>query len=252
MKEQKKLTLGMTIFAFFVFVSFGIIIVTEKSAPYFSPRIDKKLNAYLKENYTSIINELQIGNTNYEKTIYQLKITSSKNKDLYFYIKYSNRKITDTYQEDYKEGKNLLKKISTNLEKELEKKYNQNFSVTILKTLDKFSNQIKEKLIQEENISSLPIYSLDTEIQTKFSKDEIGKTIKLFHKQLLDDNITPKSYNLTIIDKEKENKSIKINNLTKEIIEDDKTLLTIIDNITNGRNSNILKDNNITYEQIKE
>lgn len=252
MKEQKKLTIGMTIFAFFVFVSFGIIIVTEKSAPYFSPRIDKKLNTYLKENYTSIINELKIGNTNYEKTIYQLKITSSKNKDLYFYIKYSNKKITDTYQEDYKEGRPLLKKISTNLEKKLEKKYNQDFSITILKTLDKFSDQIKERLIQEENIFSLPIYSLESTIQTKFSKEEIVNTIKLFHKQLLDDNITPKSYNLTIIDKEKENKSIKINNLTKEIIEDDKIILSIINDIISGKNSNILKENNITYEQIKE
>lgn len=252
MKEQKRLTIGMTIFAFFIFVSFGIIIVTEKSAPYFSPKIDKKLNTYLKENYASIINELNVGNTNYEDTIYKLKVTSAKNKNLYFYIKYSNREITDTYQEDYKEGKTLLEKICTDLERKLENKYKQKFSINILTTLDKFSDQVKENIIQEENISTLPIYSLDTTIQTTFTKEEITNTIQLFYKQLLKDNITPKSYNLTIVDREKENKSIKINGLTKEIIEDDEVLLPIINDIISGKNSSILKEKNITYEQIKE
>lgn len=252
MKEQKKLTLGMTIFSLLVFVCFGIIIVTEKTAPYFSPRIDKKLNEYLKENYNSIINEFKIGNTNYENTIYQLKITSTENKDLYFYLKYANKKITDTYQEDYKEGKSLLTKISTSLENELAKKYNKEFSITVLTTLDKFSEQVREKIIQEEQISSLPIYSLDTKIQTTFTNQNISNEIKALYHQLTVDNIIPKSYNLTIIDKNKENKSIKINNLTKEIIENNEVLSTVINDILSGKNSNILKQNNITYEQIKE
>ena len=90
-KQQKKLTLQMGIFSFIIFVAFGVIIVTEKTAPYFSYRIDEKFNKYLQTNYTSIINEFDIGKTNYKKTKYQLKITSNENKNLYFYLKYSNK-----------------------------------------------------------------------------------------------------------------------------------------------------------------
>ncbi len=252
MKEQKKLTIGMAIFAFTIFVCFGVIVVTEKTAPYFSSRIDKKLNSYLKENYTSIINELKIGNTNYKNTVYQLKITSLENKDLYFYLKYSNKKITDTYKEDYLEGKTLLSKISSDIEKELNTKYSKEFKVTILTTLDKSSEQIKDKFIKEENISSLPVYSLETTLKTSWSQDAIAKEIISFHSRLLQDNINPKSYNLILVDKKGENKSIKINNLTKKQIENNKTLASIINDIINSKNSNILTKNNITYEQIKE
>ncbi len=250
MKEQKKLTIGMSIFAFIIFVAFGIIIVTEKSAPYFSPRIDKKLNEYLKDNYTSVINELNIGNTNYKNTEYQLKITSFENENLYFYLKYSNKKITDTYKEDYLEGKTLLTKISTDLEEELNKKYNQNFKVTFITTLDKFSKQVKEKIIKEENISSLSIYTLESEITSSWNSEAITLEIQSFYNTLKQDNINPKIYNITINDSNKENKSIKINNLSKEIIENNETLITIINDIINGKNSDILDQNNITYKQI--
>lgn len=249
MKEQKKLTLGMAIFSFILFVCFGVIIVTEKSAPYFSTRIDKKLNEYLKNNYTSIINDFNIGNTNYKNTVYQLKITSQENKDLYFYLKYSNRKITDTYQEDYLEGKTLLTKISKDIEQELNKKYSKDFNVKILTTLDKFSNQVRSKIIKEENIISLPIYSLETNITTIWNTQSITIEIQNFHNTLVQDNIKPKSYNLTIIDTNKENKSIKINNLTKDIIENNDNLTIIINEILSGKNSDILKENNITYKQ---
>ena len=252
MKEQKRLTIEMTIFVFIIFICFGVIVLTEKIAPYFSPKIDKKLNKYLTENYTSIINELKIGNTNYKDTTYQLKITSTENEDLYFYLKYSDQKITDTYQEDYVEGKTLLSKLSSNTEKELNKKYNKKFKITILTTLDKFSNQIKEKILNEESITSLPIYSLETDLSTKWDKESISTEIITFHYKLLQDNITPQNYNLIIVDKNKINKPIKINNLTKEVIENNETLINIINDIINGKNSNILNENNITYEQIKE
>lgn len=252
MKRQKRLTIEMTIFVFIISICFGIIVLTEKIAPYFSPKIDKKLNKYLKENYTSIISELKIGNTNYKDTAYQLKISSTKNENLYFNLKYSDQKITDTYQEDYLEGKTLLSKLSSNAEKELSKKYNKEVKITILTTLNKFSDQIKKKIINEESITSLPIYSLETDLSTKWDKESISTEIITFHHKLLQDNITPKNYNLIIVDKNKINKSIKINNLTKEIIENNEILPSIINDIINGNNSNILNENNITYEQIKE
>ena len=251
MKEQKKLTIGMAIFYLIIFVSFGTIIVTEKAAPYLSDKIDKKLNEYIQQNYTSIIKDLKIGNTIYDKTIYQLKITSIENEDLYFYIKYSNKKITDTYKEDYLEGRTLLTKTSNNLEKKLEKKYQQKFKITILTTLNKLSFQVKKQVLNG-NLESTPIYSLQTEIISPWNQETIVVNIENLYNTLTQDNIIPKSYNLIIIDQNKEHKNIKINNLSKEIITNNELLSTIISDIINGKNSNFLTENNITYEQIKE
>ncbi len=84
MKERKKLTIQMTIFTFLIFVIFGIIITKEKLSPYFSERIHKKFNEYIKINYSPIMDELKIGNTNYKNTKYELKITSKKIKTYTF------------------------------------------------------------------------------------------------------------------------------------------------------------------------
>ena len=59
MKEQKKLTIKMAIFTFIIFVCFGIIILNEKSAPYYASRIHKKLLTYLNETYKDEINRLK-------------------------------------------------------------------------------------------------------------------------------------------------------------------------------------------------
>lgn len=252
MNKQKKLTIQMAIFTFIIFVCFGIIIVTEKMAPSFAPRIDKKLNEYIKSNYTSIINDLNIGKTNYKNTVYQLKITSEENENLYFYLKYERKAIADTYEEDYKQGKTLLTKISSDIESDLKQKYKRDFKVIILKSLDKFSDQIKSRIIKEEDIASLPIYSLESKTSATWTVQNIKEEIQGFHNRLLQDNITPKSYNLIISDKDKKSKSIKINNLTKNVIEDNELLSTIINDIITGKNSNLLNENNITYEQLKE
>ena len=136
MKEQKKLTLGMAIFTFIIFVSFGVIILNEKSAPYFAPKIEKKILEYLKTEYKEEYNDFDIGTTIYSKTKYNLKVTSKKNKNLYFKIFYNNKKITDTYKEDYKQGKTLLNSITEKVEKQLKNKYNQEFNIIMSKSLD--------------------------------------------------------------------------------------------------------------------
>lgn len=251
MKEQKKLTIQMGLFTFIIFVSFGIIVLNEKVAPLFSPRIDEKLNKYLKENYTSIINELDIGKTNYNNTKYQLKITSKENSNLYFYIRYSDKKITDTYKEDYLEGKNLLSKIEEKTEKELKEKYNKSFKVSLLKPLNEYSDKVKKQLINEESILSLPIYTLEIELTCNWNKSDIVKEITSLFNSFQLDEVNPNNYSFIIKDK-KTNKKIKINNLTKEIIIDEEKLTNIIDKVLTNDTDNVLEENNITYEKIKE
>ena len=247
MKEQKKLTLGMAIFTFIIFVSFGVIILNEKSAPYFAPKIEKKLIDYLKTEYKDEYNDFDIGTTIYSKTKYNLKVTA-KNKNLYFNIFYDNKKITDTYEKDYKQGKTLLNSITKKIEDELKNKYNQDFNIIMSKSLDEYSKQIQDNLILKNDLKSLKIYTLETTITSKWNTNDIGSKIIKLNNNLKEENLTPKSYNITIINSKDATKSVKISNLTTEIIEDSTLLSSIISDIIKNENSELLKQNNITYK----
>ena len=248
MKEQKKLTLGMAIFTFIIFVSFGVIILNEKSAPYFAPKIEKKLIDYLKTEYKDEYNDFDIGTTIYSKTKYNLKVTAKKNKILYFNIFYDNKKITDTYEKDYKQGKTLLNSITKKIEDELKNKYNQDFNIIMSKSLDEYSKQIQDNLILKNDLMSLKIYTLETTITSKWNTNDIGSKIIKLNNNLKEENLTPKSYNITIINSKDATKSVKISNLTTEIIEDSTLLSSIISDIIKNENSKLLKQNNITYK----
>ncbi len=248
MKEQKKLTIGMTIFAFIIFVSFGVIILNEKSAPYFAPKVEKKLLEYLQTEYKDEFDDFDIGTTIYNKTKYNLKVKAKKNKNLYFNIFYENKKITDTYKDDYKEGKTLLTTITKKVEKELKTKYNQDFTITMSNSLDEYPKQVQDNLILKNDLKSLSIYTLKTTITTKYTTSDIGNKIIKLEKDLKEENLIPKSYNITVINSKDITKSLKINNLTNEIIENSTLLSSIISDIIKNENSELLKQNNITYK----
>lgn len=248
MKEQKKLTIGMTIFAFIIFVSFGVIILNEKSAPYFAPKVEKKLLEYLQTEYKDEFDDFDIGTTIYNKTKYNLKVKAKKNKNLYFNIFYENKKITDTYKDDYKEGKTLLTTITKKVEKELKTKYNQDFTITMSNSLDEYPKQVQDNLILKNDLKSLSIYTLETTITTKYTTSDIGNKIIKLEKDLKEENLIPKSYNITVINSKDITKSLKINNLTNEIIENSTLLSSIISDIIKNENSELLKQNNITYK----
>lgn len=248
MKEQKKLTIGMTIFAFIIFVSFGVIILNEKSAPYFAPKVEKKLLEYLKTEYKEELDDFDIGTTIYSKTKYNLKVKAKKNKNLYFNIFYENKKITDTYKVDYKEGKTLLTTITKKVEKELKTKYNQDFTITMSNSLDEYPKQVQDNLILKNDLKALSIYTLETTITTKYTTSDIGNKIIKLEKDLKEENLIPKSYNITIINSKDITKSLKINNLTNEIIENSTLLSSIISDIIKNENSELLNQNNITYK----
>lgn len=248
MKEQKKLTIGMAIFTFIIFICFGVIILNEKSAPYFAPKIEKKLTDYINEKYADELDNFNIGKTKYTKTKYELKVKSKENKKLYFVVTYYNKKITDTYKTDYQEGKTLIKAITKTEEKDLKNKYKQDFKITSVKTLDQLSDQIKSHIIEKNEFKSLQIYTLETSIKTKWNSNEISSKIILLNDNLNKENINPKNYNLTVINSNNPAQSIKINNIKTEIITNPTLLNDIISDIIKKEKSNILIDNNITYK----
>lgn len=222
--------------------------MNEKLAPLNEKKIDKRLNTYIQKNYKEIINEVNIKKTKYEKTKYTKKIINKKNKKLYFYLYYSNKKIKSTYENDYIKGEKFLNYIENTISKNIKKKTNINYEIKIKTTYNKFNDYTKEKLLQEKNLESLSIYTLKEDfIIEEFNTNEIYNKITKLNNNLEKNNIFPKNYNITFILKKNPTKSIEINNLTSDLIKNN-DLKSIINDIINKEKSDILKNNNITYK----
>lgn len=252
MQKQRRLLFARNVFLFIIFVCFGVIIVTEKASGLLIPRVKTKMEDYLSSNYAEIQDTLKIDTVTYDKTIYKMKVTNDKNKDHFFYICYSEKKMTDTYKEDYLEGKQLFKKITKNLEKSIRSKTNQSVTVEVISTLDNFTEIVKDRIIKEDNLLELKFYTIKKELPindwtAKTITTEIIETMNKF----IDKNITPKNYTFIITNKEDISESIEISNITEEFI-DNKDNRQIIEDIMSDNNSKLVKTNKIKYKFLNE
>lgn len=245
MNKQKQLTISMAIFAFFVFVSFGVIVTMEKSSTLLIPKIEEKLTTYLYEEYPQLKNEVKIESTKYKNTIFTMKVVSNQNKNLFFTINYTNKKITDNYKEEYVKGKTFLKYVNNNISKEVTKVLNNNSKTTITSTLDQFTNSTTNKILKEENLSNIRIYNLESKINIdNWEPTNIANKIKEYILTTEQKNITPKTYTIILKDN---NKKLKISNITYKTIEKDFYNQLIFD-IINNNNSELIKENEIKYK----
>ena len=247
MNEGKKLTLQMALFFLIVFVIFGTIIIKEKSTTLFLPKIENSLNNYINENYSFL--ELQKEEIDIKNNTYTMKVMNKNNKNHYFYINYSNKEITDTYKTDYIEGKSLLTHLNKSIEKTIYQKTNKKYTIKINNTLNNFSDKIKNLLLEEKNLESLKIYTVETEIISNWNSETITKNISDTMTTLNNENITPKNYTITITDENDITKSVIINNLTYDNIKNN-NLTIIINDIINNKQTSILTENKITYEYL--
>lgn len=247
MKEQHKLTIQMAFFFLIIFVIFGTIILKEKQDILFLPKIETKLNEYLTTNYSSL--NLKTSKIKSKNNKFTMKVMNSTNNNLYFYITYHNKKITDTYEKDYQEGNTLINYLNKEIEKIIKEKTNDSYKVKINNTYDNLSSKIKETLLKEEKLESLKIYTLEKELTTSWDSQTITKTISTIMTTLETENITPKNYTFIINDKDDITKSVKITNLTTKSIENN-NLSIIINDIINDNKTSILSENNITYEYL--
>ena len=230
MKQDKKLILGMALLFLITFVSFGTIVVTEKLAPFFTDKIKTKFETYIEKNYKDDKNYLTIGKITYKNQQYKAKISNKKNKNWYFYITYQNKKIKDTYKEDYLEGKTLL----TSIERKIEKKIN------------KYTNQIKENLISN-NLKEIKTYDITLTITTPtLTTENINKELEKRIQELYQIDIYPNHYTIKINSKDEK---LTLTNLTEKTMKKEYRT-QIINDIINNTNSNIIKENNITYNYV--
>ena len=241
MNKQKKLSFERGIFVFIVFVLLGVIVITEKFGSIMIPKITKKMNNYIEENYKDL--NLNTNDVTFKNTTYTMKLESKENKHHYFYINYYNRKITDTYKKDYVEGKNLLNHIKKKLKKEINNKTNTTCDIEITSTLDKYTESVQERIIKEDNLLELKFFIIKKELIIKeWNEENITTKINTFINKF--DGITPKSYKIIITNKDDITESIEIQNITKEISKE------IIHDIIKDEKSDLLKENKITYKNL--
>ena len=97
MSTKNSLLISRGLFTIFIVVTFGLIIMNEKSTDLFKNKADKIINDYINENYEEnqpnfILEETTINNKTYIK-----KVKSKENNNHYFYVKYNKKKLSDTY-----------------------------------------------------------------------------------------------------------------------------------------------------------
>ena len=249
MKQQQKLTFSMGLFFLIVFVIFGTIILNEKKELLFMSKIEDKLNTYLEVNYNELKNTTTTS-ISFKNKAYVMTVKSNQNENLYFTINYKDKNITDTYEEDYIKGKTYLKYLEKEISNNIKQILNKEYKIKILTPLDSMTSKVKEKVIKEENLTSLKIYTLETELVIE-NWNQYYITTKLTNliNNIESNQITPKNYTITIINKNIIYESIKINNLTKKIIENNLLKQTIND-ILNNVNSELLKQENITFKHF--
>ncbi len=212
---KNRLTLYMGMLYLFVILSFGLIIINEKKPL----QIEKRLNSYVKENYKEEFNTSKIKK---KDKSYYIKLSNKKNKHLYFYVYYKDKKIISTYDNDYKEGKTLNNYMSKYQSKKLR---NKNYKIKYETKLNNYTKSVKEKIINGNY--DVPVYTIYveetyTDLYTKLNEiNTYINTIKL----------TPKNYNITLENKENIKESINIK-ISSDIMNSslDKVVLSINNN----------------------
>ncbi len=247
MHKQRRLLYGQALFAILIMVAFGLIIINEKKTVLLMPKVQEKLDNYIEEKYNDLdINKSKITMKNDK---YMMKLTSNDNKNLYFYITYKNDKITDTYKKDYLEGNSLLNKIKKDLENDILNNLKLKTKVEIDTKLNNFTEQIQEKIFKED-IKKLKIYHLEFNITiNKWDKENITKDINSMINKIYSNDYNPKYINITITNNDDITESYKINNLTKEFT-NNKSNIQIIDDIINNKETDILKENKISFDKL--
>ncbi len=249
MKKQLKLTLSMALLFLVTFVSFGTIIINEKKEELFMPHIKNKLINYLEKNYKEQSNLTT--NISYNKDKFILKVISEENKNYYFNIYYKDKKITDSYQEDYIKGNTYFKYLEKKLQKDIKKNLDIKTTIDIATTLDSMTSKIRKKVLIDEDIKSLKIYTLSSElIVEQWDTISITNDITTFINKLEKEDIKPNSYILTITNSNNLNQSVEITNITIDLIKNNKLNL-VIDDIINDINSKLLQQEKITYKYKK-
>lgn len=202
----------MAFFFLITFVLLGLIVVEEKKEEIMLPKVENKMKEYLQEKNLTIENtKMEPIKYNEKEKRFERKIINKDNKNLFFYLYYQKKKVTSTYEEDYIFGKSLLSHLEEKIKNEIGQK---NIKIIISTPLNQFNKEVKKKLLKEENLKGLKIYTFEKEINTKdFSVFTIINELTSLNKANQELEITPKNYTITLNNSLDITQSIKIENL---------------------------------------
>lgn len=248
MNRKNSLLFGQGIFTIVVIVALGLIIVNEKGGDLFKTKASNKIDSYFETNFNDLSNTLTKEEIKYEDSIFEKKIISKKNKNLYFTIKYAKRELSDTFKKDYEEGNTLLTYLNTKLAKDIYKLTKTECKIHNITTLDKFSDKVRDRIIKEENLLNLKYYYIEKEFSIdNWNEKEITNTITTFITSMKEKEITPKYYEITITNAKEITTSIQLSNITEEFLES-KEKDQIIKDILEKKESELLKNSKITVQ----
>lgn len=250
MNSKNSLIIGRGIFTIIVIMCFGLIIVSEKGGEILKPKIEAKMTTYINSNYETLINNVSLEEINYQNGIFKTKVVSNNNNNLFFYITYQNKEITDTYEKDFLEGKSLITYLEGELTNKIKQKTKNNCELFFITTLDKYSEKVQKRIIEEDNLLSLKVYYLKSEISvSEWKAEEITQTITNIINNNISNNITPKYYKFILIDKKDITKSIEISNITDSFLNNSNNI-KIINDILEDNETEELKESKIKYSII--
>lgn len=209
---KNTLTYGMAFFFLISFVLLGLIVVEEKKEEIMLPKVEMKMKEYLQEKNLILENtKTEPIKYNEKEKRFERKIMSNDNQNLYFYLYYQKKRITSTYEEDYVLGKTLLSHLEKVIKQDIGEK---NITISISTPLNQFNKEIKKRLLKEENLKSLKIYTLEKELTVPdFSHTTIIKALSDLVQTSHQLEITPKNYTVTLNNSLDITQSIKIENL---------------------------------------
>ena len=249
MHKQRRLLYGQALFAILIILAFGLIIINEKKTIILMPKVQEKMDTYIEEKYSDLEN-INKGKITQKNNKYYLKITNNDNKNLYFYITYKDDKISDTYKKDYLEGKSLLTKVEKDIENSILNQLKIKVTVKIDTKLNDFTDQIQDKIIKEDKLSKLKIYYIEFDHNIDdWDKESITKDINSLIEKIYSKGFNPKYINITITNNNDITESYKINNLTKAFINNESNE-QIIDDIINNKETDLLKENDISFDKL--
>ena len=213
--------LRIQMFSLYIIVIFLIIsiLLLEYSNPLTIKRIDNRLTDFYNKHYN--LKDTKLNKTIYiknkrllKKGTYIKRITNIYNKDLYFEIKYKKHYITSNYNYSYKKGKIFLSNELT---------------------------RYRTDLLKGNNIKSIPFYNMELLIKdVDYNPISIKKEII----KKIDTSYNPNKY---IIKIKKASIDLTIYNISYDIIKND-NFINILYDIMEKKESNLLKENNITYK----
>lgn len=179
MIQKKQLILAQGLLLLFIFLSFYTIVFIKQGNPFLAQKAKQKIQAYYQEKFekdnTLIAQELTY---DHRHKTYQIAYYDPTYTDRSFTISYRQQKISDTYQQDYVEGKKLLQKRSLTIQKKwqhtlLESNY-QNIHITFAK-LNEYSLKQQQQLLKNQQLEKSGLYQVSLTLPTKEVNEVIAK-----------------------------------------------------------------------------